>query len=167
MVNYLSVYDEGFNPVDYRLPLIRLADIYLLYAETLNEEGKPYNQVVAYIDKVRARAGLKGVVESWTKFSRTPNKFSTKEGLRQIIHQERRIELAFECVPGYDLRRWKELQDVLSKPLQGWNISEANPTNYYRQRAIVIPVFNVRDYLWPISDRAILVNNNLVQNLNW
>jgi hypothetical protein len=167
MVNYLSVYDDGYNPVDYRLPLIRLADIFLLYAEALNEEGKPYSQVVAYIDKVRARAGLKGVVEAWTNFSKTPNKYATKDGLRQIIHQERRIELAFECVPGYDLRRWKELQGVLSKPLQGWNISEENPLNYYRQRNILIPVFNVRDYLWPISDKAILVNNNLVQNLNW
>lgn len=167
LVNYLSVYDDGYNSVDYHFPLIRLADMYLLYAEVLNEQGKSYTEVVPYIDKVRARAGLTGVVNSWTKYSTNPNKFTTKDGLRQIIHQERRIELAFEGVPGYDLRRWKELQSVLSKPLQGWNIYNNLPTDYYHPRSVLVPVFNVRNYLWPISDNAILLDGNLVQNLNW
>ncbi|HEY9196630.1 MAG TPA: RagB/SusD family nutrient uptake outer membrane protein, partial [Mucilaginibacter sp.] len=69
--------------------------------------------------------------------------------------------------PGWDLRRWKELQGALSKPLQGWNIFESSPVNYYRPRNLVIPVFNVRNYLWPIKDYNLVVNNNLVQNLNW
>jgi len=167
MVSYLSVYDDGYNPYEYHLPLIRLADMYLLYAEILNEQGKPYAEAVSYIDQVRARAGLPGVVTSWTNFSSSPNKFSSKDGLRQIIHQERRIELAFECVPGYDLRRWKELQSVLSKPLLGWNIAEGDPANYYHQRTVLIPVFNVKNYLWPIQDNNLIINTNLVQNLNW
>jgi hypothetical protein len=87
--------------------------------------------------------------------------------MRQIIHQETRIELAFECEPGWDLRRWKELQSVLSKPMQGWNVYEKDPINFYRPTTIVTPVFNVRGYLWPIHDYALLVNNNLVQNLGW
>ncbi len=167
LVNYLSVYDDGYNSVGYKLPLIRLADMYLLYAEALNEQGKPYSEVVTYIDQVRARAGLKGVVESWSGFSKTPTKYTTKDGLRQIIHQERRIELAFECVPGYDLRRWKEAQSVLSKPLQGWNIYSNSAADYYHPRAVVVPVFNVKNYLWPISDNSLILDGNLVQNLNW
>ncbi|AYL95629.1 RagB/SusD family nutrient uptake outer membrane protein [Mucilaginibacter celer] len=167
LVNYLSVYDDGYNRVPYHMPLIRLADIYLLYAEALNEQGKPYTEAAQYIDKVRARAGLKGVAESWTKFSSNPNKFTTKEGMRQIIHQERRIELAFEGVPGYDLRRWKELQGVMSKPLQGWNVRESTLENYYRPRLLATPVFNTRNYLWPIQDNDLIVDGNLVQNLNW
>ena len=87
--------------------------------------------------------------------------------MRQIIHQERRIELAFECVPGYDLRRWKELQGVLSKPLQGWNVRESTLENYYRPRLLAAPVFNTRNYLWPIQDNDLIVDGNLVQNLNW
>lgn len=167
LVNYLSVYDDGYNAVDYHFPIIRLADMYLLYAEALNEQGKPYVQVVQYIDKIRNRAGLPGVIAAWSSFSKNPNKFTTKEGLRQIIHQERRIEMAFEGVPGYDLRRWKELQGVLSKPLQGWNINSNDPVDYYHPKTALIPVFNVKNYLWPISDSDLLLDGNLVQNLNW
>jgi hypothetical protein len=167
LVNYLSVYDDGYSSNDYHFPLIRLADMYLLYAETLNEQGKPYAQVVPYIDKIRARAGLPGVVTAWNNFSSNSSKYTTKDGLRQIIHQERRIELAFEGVPGYDLRRWKELQGVLSKPLQGWNINSTEPADYYHQKTVLIPVFNVKNYLWPIADNDLILDGNLVQNLNW
>lgn len=167
LVNYLTVYDDGYTIADFRMPLIRLAGLYLQYAETLNEQGKPYAQVVPYLDKVRARAGLPGVVEAWSKYSKNPTKYTTQDGMRQIIHQETRIELAFECEPGWDLRRWKELQNVLSKPLQGWNIYEADPANFYRPHTVVIPVFNSRNYLWPITNNDLIVNPNLVQNLNW
>jgi hypothetical protein len=167
LVNYQSVYDDGFQAVDFRIPLIRLTGLYLLYAEALNEQGKPFAQVVPYIDKVRARAGIPGVVEAWSNYSKNPNKYTTKDGLRQIIHQERRIELAFEAQAGWDLRRWKETQSVLSQPIQGWTVSEEQSVNYYRPRTVVTPVFNVRNYLWPISDDALLHNSNLVQNTGW
>ena len=167
LVNYLSVYDDGYTASEFHFPLIRLADMYLLYAEALNEQGKPSAQVLPYIDKIRARAGLPGVAVAWNNFSRNPSKYTTKDGLRQIIHQERRIELAFEGVPGYDLRRWKELQGVLSKPLQGWNINSKEPADYYHSKTVLIPVFNVKNYLWPISDNDLILDGNLVQNLNW
>jgi hypothetical protein len=167
LVNYLTVYDDGYTLEHFRMPLIRLAGLYLLYAEALNEQGKPSRDVVTYIDKVRKRAGLPGVVEAWTNYSTNPAKYTTKEGMRQIIHQESRIELAFEGQPGWDLRRWKELQVVLSKPIQGWDIYESAPVNYYRPHTLLTPVFNVRDYLWPIQSDNLIVNPNLVQNLNW
>jgi hypothetical protein len=167
LVNYLTVYDATYTIEEYHLPLIRLAGLYLLYAEALNEQGKPYAQVVPYLDRVRSRAGIPGVVDAWTKYSKDPGKFTNKDGMREIIHQETRIELAFEFQPGWDLRRWKELQTVLSKPMQGWNIYEPDAVNYYRPRALLTPVFNVRNYLWPISADDLIINNNLVQNLNW
>lgn len=119
------------------------------------------------MDKIRARAGLDGVVASWAAYSKNPSKPTTKEGLRAIIHQERRIELCFEGQSGWDLRRWKELQGVLSTPLTGWSIYEEQAINYYRARNVEIPVFNTRDYLWPLSNEAIVVNDNLVQNPYW
>lgn len=167
LVNYQSVYDDGFQPVGYRLPLIRLAGLYLLYAEALNEQGQSYNEVVPYIDKVRTRAGLPGVVEAWTNFSNNSTKFSTKEGLRQIIHQERRIELAFEAQAGWDLRRWKELDVALSKPFQGWSIYQDKAIYYYRPVTVLTPIFNARNYLWPVKDNNLIINNNLVQNTGW
>ncbi len=167
LANYLSVMHQNFTSVDFKLPLIRLAGLYLLYAEAKNEADGPSEEVYEYIDRVRARAGLDGVRASWTAYSRNPAKPNTKEGLRQIIHQERRIELCFEGQSGWDLRRWKELQEVLSRPLQGWSINEGNAVNYYRPRTVIIPVFGLKDYLWPLSSTDVVVNENLTQNPYW
>lgn len=167
LVNYLTVYDKNMTWEDFHYPMMRLSGLYLLYAELLNEQGKDYNTVIPYIDKVRTRAGLRGVIAAWTNYSRNSSKYTSKDGLRQIIHQETRIELAFEGQAGWALRRWKELQNVMSRPLQGWNIYEESPVNYYRPRNLVSPVFNERNYLWPIKNDNLIVNSNLVQNPNW
>lgn len=167
LVNYLTVYDKEMTWEPYHFPLMRLSGLYLLYAEALNEQGKTYTEVIPYIDKVRQRAGLPGVVESWSQYSTRPSKYTSPEGLREIIHQERRIELAFEGQAGWDLRRWKELQNIMSKPMQGWNIYESQSINYYRPQTLVTPVFNVRDYLWPIKSDNLVTNSNLVQNPLW
>lgn len=167
LVSYASVYDDGFQPSPFRLPLIRLAGLYLLYAEALNEVSGPSADVYTYIDRVRQRAGLKGVQVSWLAHSKNPDKVNSKDGLRQIIHQERRIELCFEAQSGWDLRRWKELQTVLSVPLQGWSIYDSEAVNYYRPVTQFIPVFGLRDYLWPIKSNSLVVNPNLVQNPYW
>jgi len=167
LANYLSVYDDGFQPIDFHLPLMRLAGLYLLYAEALNEANGPTPEAFNYIDMVRARAGLSGVQQSWSTYSNNPTKFSTKDGLRAIIHQERRIELCFEAQSGWDLRRWKELQGVLSSPMQGWSIYETDPGSYYQPRTVLIPVFGLQNYLWPIKSDDLLVDPNLVQNPYW
>jgi hypothetical protein len=167
LANYLTVYDDGFNWTDFSMPVMRMAGLYLLYAEALNEVNGPTTEAISYVDKIRARAGLDGVINSWAAYSKNPSKPTTKEGLRAIIHQERRIELCFEGQSGWDLRRWKELQGVLSTPLTGWSIYEEQAINYYRARNVEIPVFNTRDYLWPIWNNSIVVNDNLVQNPYW
>ncbi len=167
LANYQTVMDQTFDVVSYQLPIIRLSGLYLLYAEALNEAEGPSAEVYKYIDMVRARAGLQGVQASWTAYSTNPGKATGKDGLRQIIHQERRIELAFEGQIGWDLRRWKELQEVLSKPLQGWNINEGNSLAYYRPSTVIIPVFGVKDYLFPIATQDIIINENLTQNPYW
>lgn len=167
LVHYQSVFLQNTSPLLYPWPMMRLAGLNLLYAEALNELDGPSAQVYQNIDVIRARAGLKGVQESWNNFSKNPGKVNTKEGLREIIHRERRIELCLEAQSGWDLRRWKELQDVLSKPIQGWDIFQEDAQNFFRPKTIFIPVFGLKDYLWPIRDNDLTVNPNLVQNPNW
>lgn len=167
LVNYLTVFNEGVQQAAYRLPRIRLADLYLLYAECLNEAGGPSQEAYQYIDLVRQRAGLKGVVESWQQYSASPSKPSTKAGLREIIHRERRVELCFEGKAGWDLRRWKEMLTVLAAPVQGWSIFQKTNTNFYTLQTLFIPAMTVRDYFWPLSDAALSNNPNLVQTLYW
>jgi hypothetical protein len=152
----------------YPFPLIRLADLYLLYAEALNEsKSKPDAEVYRWIDSVRHRAGLKGVVESWAKSS-VPNKPSTKDGMREIIKRERLIELAYEGQRFWDLRRWKDAEKYLNEPVRGWDYNGRNieeyyvVTTYWDQR-----IFKTRDYLWPLKLNTLIVNPNLVQNPGW
>lgn len=153
---------------DYRLPLIRLADLYLLYSEALNEvKATPDEEVYEYIDRVRKVVGLNGVVESWTTASNNPDKPKTKDGMREIIHRERLIELAFEGQRFFDVRRWKEVEYWWSLPPTRWADStdsdeELIPEEYYTKREVTF-----RDALWPLRNYDIRVNTNLVQTLGW
>ncbi|TMM30706.1 RagB/SusD family nutrient uptake outer membrane protein [Polaribacter aestuariivivens] len=152
----------------YGWPELRLADLYLLYAEALNEAEGPTADVLRYTDLVRKRAGLEGVATSWTNFSLNPSKYTSKEGMREILHRERLIELAFEGNRFWDLRRWKEAGEELNKPIQAWNFNGITEVEYYQiltleQQRFVAP----RDYLWPISENTLLQNPNLVQNPGW
>ncbi|MCF3111806.1 RagB/SusD family nutrient uptake outer membrane protein [Niabella sp. CC-SYL272] len=168
LCNYLTVNNAtSYTASNYRLPLIRMADLYLLYAECLNEANGPSEEVYHYLDMVRARTGLKGIVESWARYSNNPGKPLTRDGLRQIIHRERRIELCMEGKAGWDLRRWKEYLEVATRPIQGWTVSQTTTAGYYQLTTFYVPSLSIKDYLWPISSSELLVNQNLVQNPYW
>ena len=165
-----TINNKSYAEKRYAFPVIRLSDLYLMYAEVLNEvKEKPDAEVYKWVDLIRERAGLEGVVEAWQKYSINPTKPETQYGMRQIIHQERLIELAGEYQRFWDLRRWKEaVKEYNNSPIQGWNykgetIEEYyNVTTYYNTRK-----YSIKDYLWPISNSAILINPNLVQNPGW
>lgn len=161
--------NTSFTNYEFSFPIIRLSDLYLLYAEALNEvKSTPDNEVFFYIDKVRERASLGGVVESWANYSSVPTKPLTKTGMREIIHQERLIELAFEGQSYWDLLRWRKAQQEFSKPILGWNVLGKEVSDYYQMRTIFTPnVFNIKNYFQPIRNYELSVNNNLVQNYGW
>ncbi|MGF6850503.1 hypothetical protein QFZ51_005738 [Chitinophaga sp. W3I9] len=152
----------------YPYPEIRLADLYLLYAEALNEAQGPTEDVYDYVNKIRARAGLQTVQSSWTSYSRNPSKYTTKEGMRSIIQRERAIELCFEGHRYWDLLRWKTAAQELSGNITGWVVSGQTAELYYREISFLSRHFVApRDYLWPIKESDLLANPNLVQNPNW
>ena len=74
---------------------IRLADVILLYAEALNENGTPASTVLLLLDPIRTRAGLTSLTGT----------VSTQADVRQAIADERRLELAFEGHRWFDLVR--------------------------------------------------------------
>jgi hypothetical protein len=173
------------NNIPYSFPYMRLSDLYLLYAEALNESAEsenasPDSKVFTYVDKVRNRAGLPGVKATWDQpASKRPGLYNTKVGMREIIRRERTVELCFEGKRGEDMRRWREAHIVFNEPIRGWNgispySTVTNPTNltnsvYYlvtthHERSVN---YSVRDYLWPLKADDINVNNNLKQNPEW
>jgi len=168
LVNWNLVATETSTTVEsYPWPIMRLADLYLLYAEALNESGNS-KAALPYLNQIRERAGLKSTEESWTAHSKRPDKYTTVTGLREIIHRERGIEMAFEASRFWDLRRWKTASKLLNEPVYGWNITqetieEYNTRVFLFNQGFIAP----RDYLWPINDYALQINPNLVQNTGW
>ncbi len=162
---------EDYNKlISYPWPIIRLAELYLNYAEALNEYSGPSDLVFEALNTVRQRSGIPTVQESWSNaaWAKTVNKHETVDGLREIIRQERMIELAFEGQRYYDVRRWKKAAEYFNKPVTGWSVDESSINKFYTvknvgQRAFLTP----RDYLFPIKLDEIIVNSNLVQNPGW
>ncbi|MEM6803441.1 MAG: RagB/SusD family nutrient uptake outer membrane protein [Bacteroidota bacterium] len=75
---------------------LRLADVLLLYAETLNETGASAEVALDVLDPIRTRAGLDALDHTV---------LNTQELVRQAIADERRLELAFEGQRWFDLVR--------------------------------------------------------------
>jgi hypothetical protein len=159
--------DGALTYENYPWPEMRMSDLYLLYAEALNELNGPGAAAYQWINLVRQRAGLKPVEESWNNFSTDPAKYTTQTGLRQIIHQERMIELAFEGQRFWDLRRWKEAHIVLNSSIAGWNNVAIDAASYYKPVVLYQQSFNIRDYFWPIELAEVLKNRNIQQMPGW
>ena len=159
----------------YSFPIIRLADVYLLLAECLNEVGGPGatdsqgNNAYYYLDLIRARSGMEGVVESWSKYALPAyqNKPNDANGLRDIIRQARTNELAFEGQVYYDVRRWMTAEELFNQPILGWNKEGENKLDFYNVRVLFQPRFSMKDYLMPLRTNTLLQNKNLVQNPGW
>lgn len=169
LVNFESVAEgSNFTQKRYSFPVIRLADLYLMMAEALNEtKTSPDKDVYYWIDLVRTRASLGGVVNSWKLYSNNPGKPSTQQGMRNIIHQERMIELAFEGERFWDLLRWKEAEIYMNKPIRGWNVMGETVAEFYEVKVIDRPSFSTKNYLSPLKKATLDINPNLRQNPGW
>lgn len=160
--------NSSSNPVS----VIRLADLYLMQAEAWNEYSGPSDKVFGALNKVRRRAGVPDIVEAWNRYSTSPEKIQNKDGLRDVIWQERNIELAFEGQRFWDLRRWKIAHIELNKNLRGWNVFGENETVFFNNGlgpVVVDPNVKFifpRDYFFPIRTEETLVSN-IVQNPGW
>ena len=156
--------------------LCRLAEIYLSYAEALNEysiEKGTYTanqkEILKYVNLIRERAGIPEYSVSAEEGKITAP--SDPVEMRELIRQERRVEL--NCESGLrfnDLRRWKLAEKVLDGDFYGMNayikVSDADYRNKYYTRT----VYQTRkfiSYWWPIPQDDIDKNWNLVQTPDW
>lgn len=172
LVNWKFAFKDGNSShiEEYPWPMMRLADLYLMYAEALNESEGPTADVFLYLDKIRKRAGLEGIQGSWSKYALNPAKPTSKQGLRSIIQRERNIEMSFEGSRFWDLKRWKLAAQELNKNITGWdrNQDKDHPELFYKEQTFFQQRFVApRDYFWPIRENNLLVNPNLVQNPGW
>lgn len=155
----------------YPWPILRLTDLYLLYAEAINEAEGPNGAHSAdlfnYLNAIRSRAGIPDVKTAWDDFSNSPGYYNSRFGMRSIIRRERSIELAFESERYWDIRRWKEAPNEYQKSIYGYTMTGSSPEDYYVKKLIATQTFGLKDYFWPIYTYYLDRNPNLVQNLGW
>jgi len=155
--------------IKYPYPIVRMADLYLMKAEALNEYSGPSQEVYNLIDKVRNRAGIPNVENVWADatLAKTVNKHKTQEGLRDIILQERGIEFAFEGSHFWDMLRYKRAVREFSTPVSGWTYTGTSGSTFFVLEAKQTRKFSIRDCLWPIDLNELNTNGNLIQNPGW
>ena len=150
--------------------MIRMGELYLNYAESINELSGPSEEAYNALNTIRERAGIPNVETSWSDpvIALNLNKHTSQDGLRDIIRQERLIELSFEGNRYNDLRRWKLAHEYFNSPVHGWSVDESTNDNYYNITQVGVRSFNYpRDYFHPISINEITINPNLTQNPGW
>ena len=140
-------------------PYLRLAEIYLNYAEAKFELGDEA-KCREYINKVRARVGMPEI----------PNTV-TGEALRQRLYNERRIELAFENHRFFDIRRWKIANVIENRPIYGMDVLLNMNTNVKTYTPVLLLQKNPyqdKMNLLPVATAEIQKNKGtLTQTTGW
>jgi len=150
---------QGRSDGDFGWPVMRLPDVYLMYAEASNEVSGPLPDAIDLVNKIRHRGNLPPLASSKT---------DTKEHFFDAIEQERIIELLAEGHRGFDLRRWRAIERVWGAPntprvlrIDTWGVEKAsyfnNESELTYQRCYIFRI--------PPSERE--RNSNLSQNTPW
>ena len=140
--------------------LFRYAEVLLNYAEALNEYQGPVPDVYSAIEAIRERAGL-------VPFQLPAD--LQQEEMRELIRNERRIELAFEEHRFRDIRRWKIAEDVYG-PQHGMRLTMNRATGVvtYQREEVRNAEFDApKMYFYPIPYNEMVKNDNMVQNPGW
>ena len=142
--------------------VIRLAEMYLTFAEAAVETGLNKDLALQYINDIRARSG----------------QIAATTLTKELVRRERRVELAFEGLRYLDIKRLDLGPQVLNGPLYGsrrgtmdfsnghvtW-VGDGNVVNEVNYIKIEDRVFNPkRNYLFPIPQAEMDANPNMVQN---
>ena len=152
----LANFVSGLN-----LILIRYADVLLMYAEAKNELNTMDAEV--WGNTVRALRNRAGFVDP---AALNFNAALGQTGLRTVIRNERRTELAMEGLRIFDIRRWRIADQVMN----GWaHGAKYGPPSidggYIRANQRVFDA--AKHYLWPIPRDERALNPNLSQNPGW
>ena len=144
-------------------PYLRLSEIYLAYAEALNEyNGMPGTKSYEHINLVRARVGLK------------PLSGLTHEQFREAVLKERACELGFEEERWFDLVRHGRVSDFTKQlyELESVGNKQNNPTSFtFKKREIAprawVNTWDTKWYLSPVPDKEINMDYGMTQNPGW
>jgi len=115
-------------------PVIRYADVLLMYAEVLNELDGP-SAGLKYLNMTRERAGIASL---------TPVDVPNRNTFRLELEKERRLELAFENHRWFDLLRWGKAKEVVNSHIHtvewGFYSTYASEPGYMVDYQLILPI---------------------------
>lgn len=123
--------------------LLRYTDVLMMYAEAKTELNEIDNSVYDILDQVRDRAGIARVKRG-----------QSQTEMRQTIQDERKWEFAYEGLRYFDIRRWGIAEKVINA------IKSDEKYDFGSTKLFIAPNHD----LWPLPQRAIDVNPNLLPN---
>ena len=149
----------GRSEGDYAFPVMRLADVYLMFAEASNEVSGPQPDAVALVNAIRRRGNLPALGLA---------KFAGRQAFFDAIEQERIVELVGEGQRGFDLRRWRAIEKLWGAPGSAgvWRQDTwgADQERFYQNTP---DITYQRNYISRIPPGERDLNPNLTQNIPW
>jgi hypothetical protein len=137
----------------------RLAEMYLNYAEALNEYSPGHADIKINYDRVRNRPGV--------LMPLLPAGLN-QAAVRERIRNERRVEFAFEDHRAWDVRRWMIAPATLGAPLRGVDVTRTPAATFtYAPVVVEARVFQPKMYLYPIPQGDLNISSGLKQNPLW
>ncbi|MDR1632526.1 MAG: RagB/SusD family nutrient uptake outer membrane protein [Dysgonamonadaceae bacterium] len=135
----------------------RLAEMYLNYAEALNETlASPSQEVYDAVNAVRSRSGAVNLPSGLGK-----------DQMRERIWNERAIELSFEEHRWWDARRWKKATDWFGGSMYEMEITKENGQPVYATKPFYTRTYRSHMDLYPIPVAEMRKNPLYVQNPGW
>lgn len=146
---------------------IRYTEIFLAYAEAANEAWGPTGmgtQTYSAYDVVKAIRQRAGITDGDAYLESVKN---DQDQMRELIRNERRLELCFENHRFRDLRRWKVSLDKLNETARGVQISQSGNTLLYTPVDVEGRNYDDHMYYGPIPYGEIRKWSALEQNAGW
>jgi hypothetical protein len=145
-------------------PRMRYTEMYLAYAEAANEA---YGPTGVGTQNYSAYDVIKAIRKRALNLATDPYLEEVKvdqSKMRDLIRNERRLELCFESFRFWDLRRWKVDLPKLNEKVRGLDV---NGTVYSPLNSVESRSYQNYMYYGPIPYSEILKYNALVQNQGW
>lgn len=131
---------------DLNYTIYRLADVMLMYAEASNRaEGGPNSIALDYVNAIRQRAQL------------VPIGSMTKDDFEKEVWTQRYLELCYEGKTWFDMLRTRKVRNDITK----------NFDDFVGHTTVWGKTFTESQLLFPIPQREIDNNTNLIQNLGF
>jgi starch-binding outer membrane protein, SusD/RagB family len=150
----VELLNRAYGPIDF--PVIRYADVLLMWAEALVE----MNDIAGALQKVNLVRSRAGIATLQTTDLTKATYVSGQSNLRDRIRNERRIEFFNEGVNYFDELRWKTWKESKFAGVNGYRSAWGHNIANYTWGGDHF-------YVWPIPQAEIQINSKLVQNPGW